>query len=86
MAKAKKLKQADLEDRDVATVQILKDVIVFYSSNKTIGRKLLVGTKDVTFVADTKDGDFIVKYKNSLYLARSSERPCFKLPRSEDDL
>jgi len=84
MAKAKKLKQ--VEDQDVATVNVVKDVIVFYSSNKTIGRKLLVGTKDVTFVADAKGGDFILKYKNSLYMAKASTRDCFKLPHSEDDI
>lgn len=85
MAKTtKKLKKSEVPV-DENEVKILDDVIVYYGSNKTIGRKLLKGTLGVSFVADSDAGDFIVKYRESLYLAKSSTRKCFRIPQTESE-
>ena len=81
----KNKKKQETQPVDENEVKILDDVIVYYGSNKTIGRKLLKGTLGVSFVADASGGDFIVKYRENLYLAKASTRKHFRIPQTDSE-
>lgn len=67
-------------DENLQAVKVLADVIVYFTQNLTIGRKFLKGTKEVDFVAHATNGDFIVKFREQLYLAKAQDAESFSLP------
>lgn len=76
---APKTKKSASEENTQA-VKVLADVIVYFTQNLTIGRKFLKGTKGVDFVAHGANGDFIVKFRNQLYLTKTQDASSFQLP------
>jgi len=74
-----KTKKGDSEE-NTQVVKILDDVVVYFSQNLTIGRKFLKGTKGVELVAQSGNGDFIVKFRDQLYLAKMQDSSSFQLP------
>jgi len=69
-----------VSEENTQAVKVLADVIVYFTQNLTIGRKFLKGTKGVDFVASAANGDFIVKFREQLYLAKAPDASCFQLP------